>query len=531
LDDPGVKSVHAVLVEVSVSVVDAQSVQDAPEIVNPVDCTVRHPVECIVRHFSSWRKMVRALAWWLRFKSNLRSSDSKQGPLSVEEIQAAEILILKKAQRESFGTEILHLRKWGNFPNSSALKSLCPFLDQDDLLRVGGRLIGSHLGSGSQVILHADHSVARAIIMDIHNKAHVGVEWVLSLVREKFWLVKARRVIKGLIKVCVLCRKLHGKPCVQQMSEVPDERLDYGGSAFSNVGIDVFGPFFVKLKRSTVKRYGCIFTCLVMRAVHIEILDTMETDSFLNAFRRFVARRGMPVNVFSDNGTNFVGAESELRKCIQELSPTEIEQYASKNGITWHFNPPLASHMGGIWERMIRTIRKVLRAILGGKVLLTDEILATLFCEVESIVNSRPLTKVSDDVSDPAPLTPNHLLILKEGPCKPPGNFGTIDMYKRRWRHVQHLANQFWKKWVRFYLPELQIRHKWTKVKSNVSVGDLVLVMEENTPRNVWPLALIEEVNMGRDGFVRSVKLKTASSRLVRPICKIVLLEGVNDVR
>lgn len=295
---------------------------------------------------------------------------------------------------------------------------------------------------------------------------------------------------------------------------------------FTNTGVDFCGPFMVKVKRSQVKRYACIFTCLVSRAVHIEKVDTLDTESFINAFRRFVSRRGNPENVYSDNGSNLVAGEKELRTAIRELSVTQIQAYAVKHNINWTFIPPYAPHMGGVWERMVGIVKRVMKGVLSPNVRLTDEILETVFCEIESIINGRPLTKLSDNVNDPKPLTPNHLLLLRQGPTLPPGKFDKNDLYRSRWRHIQHLANNFWHKWIKLYLPELQKRIKWTDENRNLEVGDLVIIADENTPRNLWPLALVEAVNQGRDGLVRSVTLRTKSTRLVRPVTKIVLLEG-----
>ena len=178
------------------------------------------------------------------------------------------------------------------------------------------------------------------------------------------------------------------------------------------------------------------------KAVHLEVLDSLDTDAFLNGLRRFVSRRGFPVKVWSDNGTNFVGAHAELKKCLKGLNQSRIRSYCSESDIEWHFNPPHASHMGGMWERLIRTVRKVLIGLLG-KAKLTDEILRTVLCEVENIVNGRPITRVSNDVNDLSALTPNHLLLLRSGPPCPPGSLDKADGYRRRWKHVQFLAGQF----------------------------------------------------------------------------------------
>lgn len=253
----------------------------------------------------------------------------------------------------------------------------------------------------------------------------------------------------------------------------------------------------------------------------------MDTESFISALRRFIARRGQPEEMRSDNGGNFVRGERELREAINEWNQSQIHDFLLQRNIKWTFNPPAGSHHGGVWERCIRTVRKVMKALMKEQVL-DDEGLNTLLCEVEAIINGRPITKLSDDPRDLEPLTPNHLLLLRSGPTVPPGNFTSHDnYYNRRWRQVQYLADIFWRRWVREYLPSLQQRQKWHKQRRNFAVDDIVLVFDDNKPRNSWPLGRILEVYTNRrDGLVRSVKLKTSTSELVRPIDKIVLLEA-----
>lgn len=274
-----------------------------------------------------------------------------------------------------------------------------------------------------------------------------------------------------------------------------------------------------------IKRYGCLFTCLTKRAIHLEVAHTLNTDSFINALQRFIARRGPPKQIRSDNGTNFVGSFKELKASITGWNQTKISDHLLQNNVEWIFNTPGASHMGGVWERQIRTVRSVLNTVLTNQSP-DDEGLLTLFCCVESIVNSRPITKLSDDPSDPLPLTPNHLLLLRKGPILPPGVFVKEDMYRRRWRQVQYMADVFWGRWLKEYLPQLQQQQKWLKKTRNYEVGDLVLIFYENTPRNQWPLGLVTKVFPGGDGLVKSVQVKTQSGLYDRSINKLCLLEA-----
>jgi hypothetical protein len=316
------------------------------------------------------------------------------------------------------------------------------------------------------------------------------------------------------------------------MADLPDERVTAEEPPFTHCGVDMFGPFIIKEGRKEYKRYGAIFTCFSCRAVHLEATNTMDTDSFILALRRFIGRRGPVRSIRSDNGGNFVGAEAELKKALQEMDHKKIAAYLLKQScdwIEWEKNPPVASHMGGVWERQIRTVRSVLSSILkthAGR--LDDESLRTLFVEVEAIVNSRPLTveSLTDENSDP--LTPNHLLTMKSKVVfPPPGVFQRADMYcRKRWRSVQFMANEFWGRWSRQYLQASQERQKWNGVRRNMQVDDIVLLIEDDVTRSKWPMGRVIKVHPSDDELVRKVDVKVAGSKtpLTRPVTKLVLL-------
>ena len=234
----------------------------------------------------------------------------------------------------------------------------------------------------------------------------------------------------------------------------------------------------------------------------------------------------------SDSGTNFTSGEHELRESIQAWNNNMISEEMLQKNIKWSFNPPHGSHHGGIWERCIRSVRRILRALLQEQSI-NDEGFVTLMCEVESILNSRPITFVSDDPADPEPLMPNHLLLLKCDSPMPPGVFQKEDGFSRhRWRQIQYLSDIFWKRWSREYLPLLQSRQKWLFPCRNLAVGDVVLVAAENNPRNCWPLGRIQEVFPEKKGLVRKVKVKVKSAVLECPINELVLLveEGAKNI-
>ena len=302
---------------------------------------------------------------------------------------------------------------------------------------------------------------------------------------------------------------------------------------FAAMGIDYFGPLYVHagpLTRSMRKnpklhkRYSCFFTCLRYRAVHIELASDLTTDSFINAVTRFVARRGPPRVIYSDNSSNFRGAETDVVHALKTWAQDRIGRELLQRDIQWYFNPPAASHQGGVWERLIRSVRRILHAMIGEH-LVNEETLVTFLVEVEKILNSRPITRVSSDPSDLEPLTPNHILLQRHNPCSAPSEFEDSDKFQARWKRVHILANEFWARWVKEYLPMLQERQKWLKQRRNFQVGDLVIMKDTNTPRGQWPKALVQETFPDSDGVVRQVLVRSATGVFRRDVRKLCLLE------
>ena len=261
--------------------------------------------------------------------------------------------------------------------------------------------------------------------------------------------------------------------------------------------------------------------------MHLEKLEDLTADHFINGLVRFCARRGRPEQVGSDNATNFVGAQNELKAAWRALDKDKILKETAKKGINWKFQSPLASEQSGVWERQIRTVRKVLTGLLGTSLRLTDDVLHTVLCEAENIVNSRPLTHCPESVDDLEALTPNHLMILQGNNPFPWGKFEEGEVYRKRWKYTQTLVETFWKRWVREYLPSLQSRYRWHFEQPNVKVGDLCLLADEGVPyRGVYPLGRVKALTQGRDGNVRSVRLKTLRGEITRPITKLIHLEA-----
>ena len=509
-----------------------------------------------LEYFSDWHRAKKAVALCRRYVQRLQSRPSKTRrdtkeeknvkqvkPLTVQELHDAEVLIIKLVQKETL-PEISPV---------SSLSKLDPFVDMYGVTRVGGRLKKSNLPDSAKhpAILPRYSHVTNLIIRHYHEKVqHQGRGITMNELRASgYWIVGASSAASSVISKCVTCKKLRGTFQEQRMAELPEDRLE-PAPPFTNCAVDYFGPFIIKEGRKELKRYGVLFTCMASRAVHLEVADTLETDSFINALRRFVCRRGPIRKLRSDQGTNFVGARTELKTALQELDHGKIRSELQRHDCDWftfNMNVPSASHMGGVWERQIRSVRNVLNALLhsnGSQ--LNGESLRTFMCEAEAIVNSRPLTV--DTLTDPSsltPLTPNHLLTMKtKVVLPPPGTFQSPDKYcRKRWRRVQHLANEFWARWKKEYLLSLQQRQKWTKPRRNIRKDDVVIMKgDDGFPRNKWQLARITETHQSADGHVRTVKLAIADSTLdnkgrrikplkvlERPVQKLVLLQEASE--
>lgn len=504
----------------------------------------QYPLTRFIEHFSSWDRLVKSAAWLLKVKATLRRLSLKKKAsctlytsvksdlpeqLSVEDLAEAEKSLVSYIQQQSFRDDVTSLQKGQPVKRSSRIYKLDPIL-QNGIVRVGGRLSKLAMPEETKhpAILPNDNHFSRLLLDHIHTLVgHCGRNQMLSKLRTKYWILKANTMARKITRECVLCRRWHGTAMKQKMADLPLIRITPDLPPFSHTGLDYFGPIEVKRGRSKVKRYGALFTCLASRAVHLEMAYTLDTDSCIAALRRFICRRGQVKEIVSDNGTNFVGAERELRRELDHLNHNKIQHSIQAEGIKWTFNPPYGPHYGGAWERLIRTIKKILYSITKEQAL-DDESLQTALCEVEAIMNSRPITTLSDDANDPEPLTPNHLLQMKGMPILPPGLFEKNDIYsRRRWKQVQYISDLFWKRWTREYLPLMQERQKWNEVKDNLKPGDIVLIIDENSPRNSWPMGRITDTFPDKEGQVRSVKIKTQNGLLERPITKLCFLKDM----
>ncbi|XP_048481522.1 uncharacterized protein LOC125489539 [Plutella xylostella] len=476
--------------------------------------------------FSSWLRLLRSTSVMISFIDI--KIKKLTGVINGDMMIRAERLLIKYAQMQSFPDDLKDLKKINTLSKLSKLLTLSPYLDDFGILRVGGRIEAARdvpADMKHPVILDGRHHIARLIVKHLHIRAaHGNHETVVNELKQKYWVLKIRPTVKRVAMECMVCRIRKAEPRPPRMGDLPEARMAHHQRPFTFCGLDLFGPMEVTVGRRREKRYGVLFTCLTVRAIHIELVATLTTDSLIMALRRQACRRGWAQQLFSDNGTNLRGADTELRRSIQDLDQQVLKSAAINYGTTWTFIPPTSPHWGGAWERLIRSVKVSLKIILRERAP-REEVLLTLMAEVEQIVNSRPLTHVSVEPGSSEALTPNHFLLGSSSNLPVLGEFCESDLYLRKqWRISQRLADMYWSRWVKEFLPELIPRRKWTDEVPPIKVGDLVVIVDGNAPRNMWLRGVVEAVLPGKDERVRVVDVRTRAGLVRRPATRVATI-------
>ncbi|XP_055924549.1 uncharacterized protein LOC129956644 [Argiope bruennichi] len=337
----------------------------------------------------------------------------------------------------------------------------------------------------------------------------------MSSLRENYWILKSRTTIRQVIRTCVICQRFSSRPLEVASAPLPEDRVR-DAYVFEVVGVDLCGPLYLKNK---TKCWAVLFTCAVYRAVHIELVTSLSTDSFILALRRFISRRGRPATIYSDNGTNLVGTSNELKS----VDWVKMQEYASVKKILWKFNPPSAPWWGGFWERLIGMLKSILRKILG-KASLQFEELYTVLCDAEGIINSRPLTYLSEDNEDLIALTP--AMFLQDVKEIGVPDIDEIDAKRmnKRFFYRQKVCQDLRKRFRIEYLGHLR---EFSKIRneSKIKEGDIVLIGDSNVKRINWPLGRVIKLYLGKDKKVRLVEVQTKPGSFLRPIQRLFPLE------
>ncbi|XP_062705334.1 uncharacterized protein LOC134287482 [Aedes albopictus] len=406
-------------------------------------------------------------------------------------------------------------------------------MDQNGILRKRSRL-----GAASWIpdeakyptILPRDHRISLLITDWFHRCfRHANRETIVNEMRQKFEIPKLRSLIAKVSRGCMECRIRSAVPRSPPMAPLPEARVTPFVRPFTFVGIDYFGPVLVRVGRNNCKRWIALFTCLTIRAVHLEVVHNLTTESCVMAIRRFVSRRGSPAEIYSDNGTNFHGADNQLKREIEERNHHMATVFTNSK-TRWMFNPPGAPHMGGVWERMVRSVKVAVGTILETQRRPDDEVLETVIIETEAMINCRPLTYIPLESAEQEALTPNHFLLGSSSGVKqlPVESVNFRSTLRSGWKLAQLLADGIWRRWLKEYLPVISRRSKWFDEVRDLKVGDLVLVVDE-TIRSQWLRGKVERVVCGRDGRVRQAWVQTVKGVFRRPVVKLALLDVIEE--
>ncbi|XP_058449014.1 uncharacterized protein LOC131428975 [Malaya genurostris] len=483
---------------------------------------------------SSFYDLIRLVAILLRFYHNCmpKNRSIRRTNLQITELNEALNVLVRIAQMESFNGEIRSLSASGQVKSNSKLKSLTPIF-QDKILRVGGRLKHALVPDDRKhpIILSPEHPLTEIIMVHYHEKlSHAGPQLLIAAVPEKFWPLRARNLARKIVHRCVKCFRCKPTILEQLMGDLPAERVT-ASFPFSRTGIDLCGPLFYRIcgrKSVPTNSYVSIFVCLVTKAVHLELVADLSTNAFLSALKRFVARRGKPTVIECDNAKNFVGASRELSD-LYKLYNSQQHQHivlsqCSQENIQFKFIPPRSPNFGGLWEAAVKSFKKHLKASIGTSVLYKDD-LETLITQIESCLNSRPLTPLSSDPDDLDILTPGHFLIHRPLTAIAEPSYEDIPTNRLdRYQQNQEILRRIWKRWSTDYLSGLLPRTKWTHQRDNLSIGTMVLVKEDNLPPLSWWYGRITQIHRSEDDNVRVVTVKTKEGEFRRAISNICVL-------
>ena len=488
-----------------------------------------------VSQFSTLSKLLSVTAYVLRFVHNLRKPSKKTGALTPSELHNARNEWIKNCQQVTYHKEISSMLSKSS-PRTALVRQLRLFFDNTGVLCCGRRIHNAPVSESAKFphLLPPKDPFTELLICDAHvRQLHAGVNSTLTALRLWYWIPAGLQRVKKAISRCVTCKKISGLPYdLPDPPPLPKSRLQQA-EPFTVTGVDFTGALHIREAGVQRKVYICLFTCAATRAVHLEVVADLSVQTFLLAYRRFAARKSVPLQTISDNASTYLSAAEELTELFQSQS---LKESLSRQGINWQFIPKRAPWHGGFWERLIGLTKTALKKVLG-RASLDLTTLQTIIVEIEAILNDRPLTHVSSDVMDEEPLTPAHLLygrriialphisVEQDEILDPDYNQGGNAEIQKKSKCIALLLQHFWTRWRQEYLTSLREFHKTTGNNNvAVKVGDVVLVHDEGSRIN-WKIAVIEELLPGRDGHVRAVNIRTQGGKTNRPISKLYPLE------
>ena len=521
---------------------------------------------CVVRHvFNSWKDASRDNVkqsdnkptdhkhnYNLRSKGTVGGNDQPIIPqekefekvyLTLSQKEESEKLLLRAIQSLHFDKEITTLLKLGVFEancyeelksKSSKLLNLSPFLDEEGLMRVGGRLGKSKslpYDTRHPIIMpNSDTEPVQSLIRHYHTQNyHCSIMETFYILRQKYYFLGGRNSIKKVVNKCLDCQLAFKQPIPQKMGELPEARVSMA-VPFQTSGMDVFGEFWVKAQgRANKKRWVLLITCFVTRAIALYPLQDMTLSSVVNALIKMNCQFPSLKNVVTDNGPNFKGASRELREAMEAWNLSQANDELSDKGIVWSFGPAYAGSWGGVWERLVGVVKNSFKACLKGRILDTEAFDA-LLAGVAGMINRRPLTRQNLNDDGVLVLSPSHLIYpymhmqLSTSIVPPVPNSG--DHLRATWVELRETLDSFWTTWRREYLETLQTRKRWQRTTKPIVEGDLVLISEEITPRERWRVARVVKQTNNDPNHPRTFLLKDGyGNELTRHVTSLVPLE------
>ena len=477
-------------------------------------------------NFSKWRLLVNTTARIICLFNKLRKKGSTMQP-SQAEISQAERFWYIEAQKTMDAKQLIKLN---------------PQVE-DGVMMVGGRTerwLEATWNRQRFILLPQAHRVTLLITWYEHSRGgHLGVEATVAKIRSVYWILGLRKLVKKVIYRCVYCRRKLEIRCKQTMGLLPIERLK-PCPVFSNVGVDYFGPFTIRgevQKRIHGKCYGVVFVCLIVGAVYVDVAVDYSTDGFMQVLRRFVSLRGCPTRIYSDDGTQLVGASNELKRIVNGIRWTDVEKECVELGaIKWMFSPANAPWYNGAVEALVKTVKRALNSAVGSQIMTFSELQTCMF-EAGQLVNQRPIGRVPSAPDDGSYLSPNDMLLGRSSPRAPQIAFEKLADENTRIGFIQQVVNSFWKRWTREVFPQMVGRPKWHTSSRNLEEGDIVLVQDSNALRGEWKMARVTEAVAGLDGKVRRVKLfyrtkgTGSGQEIERAVQNLILLVPSRDDR
>ena len=486
-----------------------------------------------INRFSNLLRLLNVTARILKLYETFRSETAPQNmsELTVEDKERAETFWIKDAQKQLY-QEVA----------TGKLKKLCPRYE-DGIIIVGGRAerwMEATWNHQAFVLLPEKHRFSFLVAEFEHIRSgHLGVASTIAKIRSKYWIINIKKLVKGIRRNCVPCKRKFEDLSGQIMADLPIERLK-PSPPFDATGVDYFGPFPLKgevQKRIRGRGYGVIFVCMVSRAVYVDLCIDYSTDGFMQVLRRFSSLRGWPRKFHSDNGSQLTAASKELKNAISGLDWNTLRAYSINHKAEWKFSPADAPWFNGHTEALVKTVKRNLSSAIGDHILSYSELQTVMF-EVAQLVNQRPIGTHPEHPEDGQYLCPNDLLLGRATSNAPQGPFLNRCSLKHRTDFLQRVVQNFWDRWSKDVFPHLIIRQKWHLAKRNLMIGDVVLIQDSNLIRGQWKMGVVKKTHQGSDGRVRHVdveyKINVEPGRLQkqvihRPVHRLIVLVAADE--